>query len=388
MKIDRHNYEEFFLLYVDDELTAEQKRSVDQFVRENPDLAIELEILQQTTLQPDDSIVFKGKENLFKTETESIINLTNYEEYIISYIDNELSGAERMELFAFAEKHPHVKEELAIYEQTKLQPEKEIFFANKEILYRKEEPVKVISIRWWKVAVAAAVILAIGVTSVKVLNKSTTIEPGVANNTKQGAEKNKPTPATKQTEQKQQPTLPVEVKNNNEEVAATNKAEQLQKEVALPKPVKQKQLDKVAVPDLQSHNDNAIAQNDNPVRSNDLTNHTTSEPKAIESTKQNDLTKVNNNDVAVNTNSTKENNSKTTVTPKTDESLDNNKEVTPDITNDSAVYASYDEGKNKKLRGFFRKAARVFERRTNISASDDEDKQDKVLIGALAVKLK
>ena len=36
----------------------------------------------------------------------------------------------------------------------------------------------------------------------------------------------------------------------------------------------------------------------------------------------------------------------------------------------------------------FRKAARAFERRTNISAADDEEKQDKVLIGGLAVKLK
>ena len=59
-----------------------------------------------------------------------------------------------------------------------------------------------------------------------------------------------------------------------------------------------------------------------------------------------------------------------------------------DNANDQPVYASYEEGKNKKLRGFFRKATRVFEKRTNISASDDEDKEDKVLIGALAVKLK
>src|ERR1044071_1457499 len=91
MKIDRHNYEEFFLLYVDNELTTEQKELVDQFVLQNPDLAIELEILQQTTLTVDESVVFDGKESLLRKEADSLINLSNYEEYLISYIDNELN---------------------------------------------------------------------------------------------------------------------------------------------------------------------------------------------------------------------------------------------------------------------------------------------------------
>ena len=181
MKIDRHNYEEFFLLYVDNELTEEQRKSVDQFIQQNPDLAIELEILQQTTLTADESVVFDGKETLFKKETESVINLNNYEEYLISYIDNELSDSERIEFFKFANAHPQVKDELAIYQQTKLQPEEEIVFENKQVLYRKEEKVKVITIQWWKIAVAAAVILAAGITTIKVINNDKpTIEPLVA----------------------------------------------------------------------------------------------------------------------------------------------------------------------------------------------------------------
>ncbi|MBS1574079.1 MAG: hypothetical protein JST09_02145, partial [Bacteroidetes bacterium] len=123
MKIDRHNYEEFFLLYVDNELMTEQKKLVEQFIQENPDLAIELEILQQTTLQADDSIVFDGKESLLRSETHSIVNMDNYEEYLIAYIDNELNDQEKIDFYKFAMAHPQVKEELAIYQQTKLQPE-------------------------------------------------------------------------------------------------------------------------------------------------------------------------------------------------------------------------------------------------------------------------
>ena len=38
MKVDRHNYEEFFLLYIDNELSVDQKKQVDLFVQENADL--------------------------------------------------------------------------------------------------------------------------------------------------------------------------------------------------------------------------------------------------------------------------------------------------------------------------------------------------------------
>ena len=41
-------------------------------------------------------------------------------------------------------------------------------------------------------------------------------------------------------------------------------------------------------------------------------------------------------------------------------------------------------GKKSKLRGFFRKLTRTFEKTTNIDATDE----DRVLIGGLAFKLK
>ena len=387
MKIDRHNYEEFFLLYVDNELTEEQRKSVDQFIQQNPDLAIELEILQQTTLTADESVVFDGKETLFKKETESVINLNNYEEYLISYIDNELTDAERMAFFKFALANPTVKDELAIYQQTKLQPEEEIVFENKQVLYRKEEKVKVITIQWWKIAVAAAVILAAGITTIKVINNDKpTIEPLVAtatdkNNKNKNVEKaNADTNKEKDTQVKEEQTA-----QDNNNIASANDQKKKEKISSVQRTTEEKIQKKSVEPDVKK-SDESIAVNTTDQKKDELKNDVTVNDKPLDAIKKS-VEPVKTNDVAVNTSLPKENINSKPVTPATDEPLDV-KEITQDNTNNNPDYASYDEGKNKKLRGFFRKASRVFERRTNISAADEEEKQDKVLIGALAVKLK
>jgi len=378
MKIDRNNYEEFFLLYVDNELTAEQKNSVQQFIQENPDLAGELEILQQVTLKADDAVIFDGKEMLLKKETDSFINMTNYEEYLIAYIDNELTDAERIEFFKFASAHPSVKEELDIYQQTKLQPEKEIVFANKEVLYRREEKVRVVTMQWWKIAVAATVILAIGITAVTILNKPAVVSPGVANAGKKPAEKSNPATKTEQAIKEEQQKNPVEIKNNTDAVASTNTIDKKEKKNPVKKVSEEKAQKDIFAPAINKDNNGSVAKKDNPVKNNNtVPDNTSNDAKNMAAIKKSDEP-VKTNDVAVTTNLPKEINS---------DVVTNNPEVPSLIHTEVIDPDSYTEGKNKKTRGFFRKAARVFERRTNISASD-EDNNDKVLIGALAVKLK
>lgn len=57
-----------------------------------------------------------------------------------------------------------------------------------------------------------------------------------------------------------------------------------------------------------------------------------------------------------------------------------------DYTNASFIEEeSQQDGKKNKLRGFFRKITRTFEKRTNIDATDDDDK---LLVAGLAIKLK
>src|SRR5687767_5703926 len=136
MKIDRHNYEEFFILYWDEELTASQKQAVENYVKENADLQEEFKLLGETRFTPDKNIQLEEKEFLLN---KSFINITNYEEQLLNYIDDELSSDERKAVERSAAKYPTIQKELALLQKTKLQPEADIIFPAKSTLYRREE---------------------------------------------------------------------------------------------------------------------------------------------------------------------------------------------------------------------------------------------------------
>jgi len=71
MNLTRHNYEEYFILYLDNELKAEECAQVQQFIRENPDLEEELLTLQKALLDPEEVYFFADKASLYREEAVS-----------------------------------------------------------------------------------------------------------------------------------------------------------------------------------------------------------------------------------------------------------------------------------------------------------------------------
>lgn len=157
MEINRHNYETYFLLWVDGELSAQEQKDVELFVDKNPDLANELALLQEAKLPIDDTIIYLNKEGLLKIESPAL-SLSTYENYFLLYIDNELSSKEKQEVELFVLQHPTLQAEFLLLQQTILTKET-VVFANKELLYKNEENEKpVIFFNWKRVAIAAALI--------------------------------------------------------------------------------------------------------------------------------------------------------------------------------------------------------------------------------------
>jgi hypothetical protein len=171
--INRHNYEEFFLLYVDNELPPEDRRAVEEFLQQNADLAEELEMLKQAIL-PNDNIAFGAKEVLYKKGEG--ISLQNYEEYFLLSVDKELNPQQQQEVEKFVLKHPELQSEFTLLAKTRLEPEI-IKFEGKEILFKNEEKEKpVVFLNWRKMSIAAAMIgvIAMGWFFTKNYNTSTT----------------------------------------------------------------------------------------------------------------------------------------------------------------------------------------------------------------------
>src|ERR1700761_5050365 len=85
------NYEEFFLLYVDNELSMTDRQAVERFVAQHSGLQEEWEALLQCRLTPERHLQFPGRAALHRSEADD----TDYTEQFLAYIDNELGIKDR-----------------------------------------------------------------------------------------------------------------------------------------------------------------------------------------------------------------------------------------------------------------------------------------------------
>ncbi len=136
--INISNYEEYLLSYIDGELNPEECAALEAFLQQHPAQARELEVYKAAILQPDRNEVFDRKDILYHSAT---ITLENYETFLLSYIDGELNETERTALEAFLQKHPHLEQELEIWQSTRLQAGDTPVFEQKEMLYRHTDSV-------------------------------------------------------------------------------------------------------------------------------------------------------------------------------------------------------------------------------------------------------
>jgi hypothetical protein len=162
--ITRDNYEAYFVMYVDDELSAADRKAVENFIQQHPDLEEELVMLQQSVLRADEHIVFEQKELLFKNSTTPIlVNEHNYEQYFVLYGDDELTNEEKDRVEQFVYHHPQYQAEFELIQQVKLVPDSTLTFPDKTYLYRTEEDdSRIAAFPWWRLTAAAVALLVIG----------------------------------------------------------------------------------------------------------------------------------------------------------------------------------------------------------------------------------
>ncbi len=86
MEITQHNYEHYFLMYIDNELSGEEMAAVNDFIMQYPNYANKLEALQQLKISSD-TLIYENKFSLYK--------LSEQDEQSITYLDNEMTSEEK-----------------------------------------------------------------------------------------------------------------------------------------------------------------------------------------------------------------------------------------------------------------------------------------------------
>ena len=177
MNINRDNYEEYFLLYADNELTDSEKAEVLMFVKYNKDLEDEFRMIHHTIARPDVNIHLSDKSFLYRNDTTAFITEKNYEEVFVLYHDKELTKEQMIETEDFISHHNELKDEFDLIGIARLTPDSAIVFNNKRILYKKERSGKVIPVLFWRM-LAAAVFIGFGLWVTWLFSKPA-VKPGI-----------------------------------------------------------------------------------------------------------------------------------------------------------------------------------------------------------------
>jgi hypothetical protein len=348
--ITRDNYEEYFLLYVDEELTVAEKAAVDAFAMLHPDLKEELDILLSTKL-PLQDINLENKQVLFADS----MKVSTVDESLLLYIDNELPSAETAKVEEKIKADADFKRQHQLLLKTKVDAAEKIIYPYKEELYHKTE--RRIQMYWWRIAVAAVIIIWAG--SVNWFADEDTTGPVALQNTQPAAQQPAAiakTPAAKPDVKEAVAPKQSSVSNNTETIIAPKETYSAKTAVALPA-----------------------------TKATGITN--TNEPASIEEPEVSATIPVDR--VALQANGFQ----------KASQQIINNAVVTSEIParniNTEAhaatpvpaedAVATITNEKSGSLKGFLRKTTRFIERTTNINPVNADDE---LLIGAVSISLK
>jgi hypothetical protein len=186
MLINRNNYEQFFLLYADGELSKAETAAVDAFVQANPDLATELQMLMEAVLQPE-PMLLPNKSSLLKPTpvTEAM------QELLLLKLDGELSNAQLKTVDDALLTDTTAQNEWQLLQQTQL-PAQAVLHPNKAALYRQTTG-RVVALRWYRIA-AAALLIGFGVWGTVTLLQAPAGKPDTVNQLPTGSNTPIPVP--------------------------------------------------------------------------------------------------------------------------------------------------------------------------------------------------
>mgnify|MGYP006896933878 CR=1 FL=1 len=159
-KITRHNYEAFFIDYIEGNLTSSKKNEFISFLDSNPDIKEELQSWEQVRMIPDTNIQFAEKSTLKKTHS-IFPGESPFEELCIAKTEGDLTESEAALFDQYIKEEPEKAKIYNHYTQIKLTPDESIVFSEKENLKAKKS--KLVKLNYQHIlALAASIALIVG----------------------------------------------------------------------------------------------------------------------------------------------------------------------------------------------------------------------------------
>lgn len=157
-EITRHNYEEFFLDYLEGTLSSLHRIAMEDFLTKNPDLKLELEEMECP-------VFFKGKVHVDSESLKEIPFRESFDDFCIARLEGDLSVDNEIAFDTFLEKNEFFKKESEVYNKTILIADNNLVFRDKNKLKRSFRKVAFL---WYipRVVVAASIILLFSLWSI------------------------------------------------------------------------------------------------------------------------------------------------------------------------------------------------------------------------------
>jgi hypothetical protein len=158
--INRNNYEEYFLDFLEGNLSPSEEDLLMSFLDKNSDLKEELELLNEF---PEVRIeeTFPEKSNLKKSENNIESNTDNFNELCIARIEGDLSKEASHEFDSFISENKKRKKEFELFTLTKVQADKSIIFENKHRIKKSVFGLFITKNRYSIISAAASIVIAL-----------------------------------------------------------------------------------------------------------------------------------------------------------------------------------------------------------------------------------
>lgn len=164
MKIDKTNYEAFFLDYLEGNLSDHEILEMMAFLRNNPELKEELELFAPVEVMSE-NVLFPEKQNLKKFEFASTpVNAATFNDFCIAYHENLLQPDEIEKLNLFLHANPNKRIEFELFGKVKLQANEQVKFPAKASLKKRFivlSSARSLVLRWTSVAAGIALIFCV-----------------------------------------------------------------------------------------------------------------------------------------------------------------------------------------------------------------------------------